>query len=241
MGSTPRHQRKSSSTNSLPGINAPPLSALNSPKSVHSEGSAGGYFAIPVGNGSEGSRGSTPLYVDDKMQQNSLSRTSSRGPGLGMRATSGGYSPQSLNLMSQQVSPVPKLRLNDQDVHHNEEMQPHQSDTALAHGKVRRSIPGELQSAKSDSTLNSGSPSLYMRSNNSASSLNANNSRTHPIRKHKKNVSFSSLNSLMFSKKGSNPGGSHITDQFMSGGIQEDDGDSENKSQSIKLNQSIYS
>lgn len=240
VGNPPRHQRKTSSTNSLPGVNSAAISAVNSPKSVHSDGSVGGYFAIPVNDSNEGSRGSTPLYIDDKSQQNNLSRTSSRGPGMGMRSASGGYSPQSLNLMSQQASSVPKLRLNDQDVHHSE-MQPHQSDTSLVQGRVRRTVHGDLHSPKSDSTLATGSPSLYLRSNNSASSLTATTARTHPIRKHKKNVSFSSLNSLMFSKKGSNPGGNHITDQFMSGGIQEDDGDSENNSKSIKLNQSIYS
>lgn len=236
-----QHQRNTSFTHSLPGLLGPAISAINSPKSVHSDGSAGGYFAIPVIKNNGESEGSTPLYVDDKGQQ---FIPVNRGPGMGMRSTSGGYSPQSLGLMSQVPSPVPKFQLNDQDVNHQpgDEIQAPQTDPNLTYSRIKRTqFSGDVPSVKSDSTLASGTPSLYLRSNNSANSLTSAATRTHPIRKHKKNVSFSSLNSLMFSKKAANAGGSHMTDQFMSGGIQEDDDDSENASQTIKLNQSIYS
>lgn len=237
-----QHQRNTSLTHSLPGVNAPSISAINSPKSVHSDGSGGGYFAIPVVRSNGGSEGSTPLYMDDKVQMNPTTQTGNRGPaGMGMRSTSGGYSPQSLGLMAQVPSPVPKFRLNDQDVAHQigDEAQ---VDAPLTYNRIKRNqFLGDVPSTKSDSTLASGSPSLYLRSNNSTNSLTSNATRTHPIRKHKKNVSFSSLNSLMFSKKAGNAGGSHMTDQFMSGGIREDDDDTENGSQAIKLNQSIYS
>ena len=72
-------------------------------------------------------------------------------------------------------------------------------------------------------------------------------SKVYPIRKHKKNISFSSLNSLMFAKK--NASNTAFTgNQFIGSGIREDeDGeDSNDQNQTtagykIKLNQSIYS
>lgn len=233
-----RHQRNISQTHSLTGLpaTATSMSALSSPKSVHSEGSMGGYFAIPVKNQNGGSQGSTPLYSDDTQgQQNPLSRTSSRGTTLGMRSTSGGYSPQLLGMMNQAPNSVPKFKLNDQDVLHHDQTQ--QQGDMIAQKLKKNAIQGAIPTAKSEGTLNTVNSPFYLRSNNSANSLSTNPSRTHPIRKHKKNVSFSSLNSLMFSKKAT-PGGTHMTDLFMSGGIQEDDDDG---SQSLKLNQSIYS
>ncbi|QLQ80217.1 hypothetical protein HG537_0D02180 [Torulaspora globosa] len=237
-----RHHRNTSLTQSLPGVNVHSISAINSPKSINSEGSSGGYFAIPVARSNDGSEGSTPSYADDRISQSYAPPNGNRG--LAMRSISGGYSPQLVNLHSQAPSPVPKLRLNDQDVAHSavDETQTTQVDSSLAYNRFKRNqLLGDVPSTKSDSTLASGSPSLYLRSNNSTNSLGSTASRTHPIRKHKKNVSFSSLNSLMFSKKAANAGGSHMTDQFMSGGIREDDDDSEKDSHCLKLNQSIYS
>lgn len=236
-----RHHRNTSLTQSLPGVNAHSISAINSPKSIDSEGSSGGYFAIPVARSNDGSEGSTPLYADDRIPQNYAPPNANRA--LGMRSASGGFSPQLVNPNSA-PSPVPKLRLNDQDVAHHtvDGTQTTQADASLAYNRFKRSqLFGDVPSTKSDSTLASGSPSLYLRSNSSTNSLGSTATRTHPIRKHKKNVSFSSLNSLMFSKKAANAGGSHMTDQFMSGGIREDDDDSEKGSRSVKLNQSIYS
>ncbi|QLG71561.1 hypothetical protein HG535_0B06050 [Zygotorulaspora mrakii] len=230
-----RHKRNVSQTHSLGGMSAPPapLSNISSPKSVHSEGSMGGYFSIPVKPHSA-SQGSTPLYTDDSQgQQNSISTNPSRTSNLGMRSASGGYSPQQLGIMNQVSSSVPRFKLNDQDVHHHDNQQ---GDVSAQKFK-KNATAGALPAVKVEGNLNGGN-SLYMRSNHSANSLTSNPTRMHPIRKHKKNVSFSSLNSLMFSKKAT-PGGTHMTDQFMSGGIQEDDDDHD--SQSIKLNQSIYS
>lgn len=236
-----RHRRNVSQTHSLPVLTPPLIPSVNSPKSVHSDGSMGGYFAIPVKSHNDSSQSSSPSYTDDQVQQNALSRTSSRGTAMGMRSTSGGYSPQLLGMMAQQPSSIPKVRLNDQDVTHHADQALQRADISAPQIKMTKNTgASDVPTVRSESTINNGNPSLYLRSNHSANSLNTNPSRVHPIRKHKKNVSFSSLNSLMFSKKSSNPGGSHMTDQFMSGGIQEDD-DGEGNSQSVKLNQSIYS
>lgn len=234
-----RHRRNVSQTHSLPVLTPPLISSMNSPKSEHSDGSMGGYFAIPVKSYNDSSQSSSPSYNDEQVQHNTLSRTSSRGTAMGMRSTSGGYSPQLLGMMAQQATSIPKVRLNDQDVNHHTDQATQRADTSIPLARSTKNS-SDVPTVKSEAAINNGNPSLYLRSNHSANSLNTNPSRVHPIRKHKKNVSFSSLNSLMFSKKSSNPGGSHMTDQFMSGGIQEDD-DGEGNSQSVKLNQSIYS
>lgn len=90
---------------------------------------------------------------------------------------------------------------------------------------------------------------LYQKANTSATNLSAaQTSRVHPIRKHKKNVSFGSLNSLMFAKKGGNnaafTGKQLVGDDIWEG---DDDGNDNHMNKQttdeskIKLNQSLYS
>ncbi|CAI4038791.1 hypothetical protein SMKI_06G1390 [Saccharomyces mikatae IFO 1815] len=258
-----RHQRNISQTSSLPGFSyTSPSLPVNSPGSSNSESSSGGYFAIPLhGNNNNymqrNSEDSSPCYNDDQVRQQqqpqqmqSLSRTSSSSINVtGMRSTSAGV-PATGN-----APVVPKVMVNNQNV---KTVPADQSATASSSPTmnspvttINRESPYQTLK-KTNSTGNvpclttektHAHPAFYKRGNNSAQNLTTSSStasRVHPIRKHKKNVSFSSLNSLMFSKKGANHGGNLMTNQFMSGGIQEDDDDSGNND-SIKLNQSIYS
>ncbi|KOG99590.1 Ask10p [Saccharomyces eubayanus] len=257
-----RHQRNVSQTSSLPGFSyTSPSLPVNSPGSSNSESSSGGYFAIPLhGNNNNNnymqrnSEDSSPSYNEDHIRQQqpmqSLSRTSSSSIiATGMRSTSAGNPPTT------NVAIVPKVMVNNQNV---KTVPADQSATAPSSPTLNSSSTTTNRESpyqtlkKTNSTGNVPSlstekthahPAFYKRGNNSAQNLTTTGttaSRVHPVRKHKKNVSFSSLNSLMFSKKGANYGGNLMTNQFMSGGIQEDDGDSGNND-SIKLNQSIYS
>lgn len=131
------------------------------------------------------------------------------------------------------INRLPKVRLNNQDMKDN-----------LSRPTIKENTStGSLPSLNKQNTNE-----FYQRTNSSATNLQTlQTSRVHPIRKHKKNVSFTSLNSLMFAKKsGSNP--AFTGNQFIGGGIREDDDDngSDRQNQSIandkiKLNQSIYS
>ncbi|CAI4504385.1 CCT_1a_G0021150.mRNA.1.CDS.1 [Saccharomyces cerevisiae] len=260
-----RHQRNISQTSSLPGFSyTSPSLPVNSPGSSNSESSSGGYFAIPLhGNNNNNnytqrnSEGSSPCYNDDQIRQQQqplqmqpLSRTSSSSVHVtAMRSTSAG------NSITANAPVVPKVMVNNQNV---KTVAADQSATAPSSPTMNSSVTTINRESpyqtlkKTNSTGNvpcltaektHAHPAFYKRGNNSAQNLTTSSStasRVHPIRKHKKNVSFSSLNSLMFSKKGANHGGNLMTNQFMSGGIQEDDGDSTNND-TIKLNQSIYS
>ncbi|CAI4062421.1 hypothetical protein SKDZ_07G3430 [Saccharomyces kudriavzevii ZP591] len=257
-----RHQRNVSQTSSLPGFSyTSPSLPVNSPGSSNSESSSGGYFAIPLHGSNnncmqKNSEDSSPCYNDDIRQQQqpqqmqSLSRTSSSSINVtGMRSTSAGNPPTA------NVAIVPKVMVNNQNV---KTVSADHSATASSSPTMNSPLTTTNRESpyqalkKTNSTGNvpclstektHAHPAFYKRGNNSAQNLTTSAttaSRVHPIRKHKKNVSFSSLNSLMFSKKGANYGGNLMTNQFMSGGIQEDDGDSGNND-SIKLNQSIYS
>lgn len=90
-------------------------------------------------------------------------------------------------------------------------------------------------SVPSVSSLRASSP-VFMNSGNNSSTHSLQNGKTvqtQPIRRHKKTVSFNSLNSLMFSKKG----GTSANNQYLSDAkINEDD-----DSGSISLNKSLYS
>lgn len=90
------------------------------------------------------------------------------------------------------------------------------------------------------SLTKNNSMEFYQRSNSSANNLTTTTSRVHPVRKHKKNVSFSSLNSLMFAKKGGNSS-TFTGNQLIGVNIREDDDNSSVDGNTIKLNQSIYS
>ncbi|EJS43679.1 ask10p [Saccharomyces arboricola H-6] len=260
-----RHQRNVSQTSSLPGFTyTSPSLPLNSPGSSNSESSSGGYFAIPLhGNNNNNnymqrnSEDSSPNYNDDNIRQQqqpqqmqSLSRTSSSSVNVtGMRSTLAGNPPAA------NVAVVPKVMVNNQNVKTvpADQSATEPSSPTINTPATTTSRESPYQTLKKTNSAGNvpclstekahAHPAFYKRGNNSAQNLTTSGttaSRVHPIRKHKKNVSFSSLNSLMFSKKGANYGGNLMTNQFMSGGIQEDDDDSGNND-SIKLNQSIYS
>ncbi|SCW01120.1 LAFE_0D05512g1_1 [Lachancea fermentati] len=193
---------------------------ISTPGSVLSGGSGGGYFAIPV---RATSQSSTPNSVSGDVIHGSHSQAS-----------------------------LPRVRLNDQDMAH-ERSERVGSPTLRGErpGMTSRTSDGQLASRptsyhnvrksinSSATSLSSGGESLgnlYLnpRQNNSAHALTS--TKTQPIRKHRKNVSFGSLNSLLFSKKAGDVNNNNMTDYFMSGNrIQENDDDT------INLNQSLYS
>ncbi|CCK68555.1 Ask10p KNAG_0B01080 [Huiozyma naganishii CBS 8797] len=124
------------------------------------------------------------------------------------------------------VNRVPVVKVNNEEV---KEARP-----TLTERSSTGSLPSSATTMATD---------LYQRNNSSATNLTT--SRVHPIRKHKKNVSFSSLNSLMFAKKGASS--NFNGNQIMNGGIREDDDGSsiehnvKHNDDKVKLNQSIYS
>ncbi|CAL9732430.1 activator of SKN7 protein 10 [Monosporozyma unispora] len=133
---------------------------------------------------------------------------------------------------------VPKVKVNNQEVKDN--------TSSIRPPITENSSTGSLPSLTKENTNE-----FYQRANSSATNLTATQtSRVHPIRKHKKNVSFSSLNSLMFAKKGGTSA-AFTGKQLMGDGIREDDDDDDGDNSSvkklpaddnkIKLNQSLYS
>ncbi|GAV53252.1 hypothetical protein ZYGR_0AI05360 [Zygosaccharomyces rouxii] len=272
VGPPPLNRRSSSGLRSVTGGTPSSIpSASGSVTSAPSEGSGGGgggYFAIPVRSTQEGTSQSstpTPSFVDaptgpppqpagaattgsvvapQAPLSPHLSNTSSYTaiPRQNSSGMQGGQPPavqQSLNMSS----PIPKVRLNDQELDH---VLPIQSDFQMPPPAIqpppslRRNVSsGDIPTVKSNMYGAGGNSFYQSRDNSSQNSLTATSPRTHAIRKHKKNVSFSSLNSLVFSRKGANTGGNQNTEQFMRGGIQEDDGDDD--PQTIKLHRSIYS
>ncbi|CAR27259.1 ZYRO0C12606p [Zygosaccharomyces rouxii] len=262
----PLNRRSSSGLRSVTAATPPSApSAGGSVASAQSEGSGGGYFAIPVKSNQEGgSQSSTPSFVDAPTgpppqpagaattgsviatqappSPYSLPRTgsysaASRQYPSNVQAAQPTAVQQSLNMSS----PIPKVRLNDQDLSHIPSIQSdfQMPPPAIQPPTLRRNMSsGDIPTVKSDMSGAAGNAFYQNRDNGSQTSLTAGGSRTHAIRKHKKNVSFSSLNSLVFSRKGANSGGNQNTEQFMRGGIREDDDDDD---QTIKLHRSIYS
>lgn len=207
-GTQTRHQRNMSLPGSLSNYNP-----VNSPGSINSDTSQGGYFALPINRYSE-QRVGTPISQEDvnRMSSAAISRTSSRGTPLNSRHPSIGN-----------MIPKAKLAVQTTEVRNAPPLNKSSSASSLPSVNVTQASP----------TL-ADSP-MYQRGNGSATNLTA--TRVHPVRKHKKNVSFSSLNSLMFSKKTTNFNSNNI----MNGGIREDDDNENGNDDTIKLNQSLYS
>lgn len=170
-----------------------------------SSGSGGGYFAIPVKTTSQHS---TPTGEGSKT------------PGT-----------------------VPKIHINELEAPHPVKVIP------LSHGpestatNANRNVTysnlkknSSASSVPSVSSLRAPSPVLSNPTHNlSTPSLQtvSKQSQTQPVRRHKKTVSFNSLNSLMFSKKGANPS----NNQYLSDAkINEDD-----DAGAINIHESLYS
>lgn len=245
-------------------------SASGSVASAQSEGSGGGYFAIPVKSNQEGTSPSSPssfvdaptgpppqptgaattgsIFAPQASQASQLPHNLSRPSSYTAvprqyPSNVQGPQPPAIQQSLNRSSPIPKVRLNDQEL---DGFSPTQSDVQIAPPVIqpppslRRNVSsGDIPTVKSNMTGSSGNTLYQSKDNGSQSNFTPESPRTHAIRKHKKNVSFSSLNSLVFSRKGGNTGGNQNTEQFMRGGIQEDDGDDD--PQTIKLHRSIYS
>mgnify|MGYP003365323706 CR=1 FL=1 len=249
-----RHQRNISLPSTI-GVLSPGQSP--SDLSMGSDNSQGGYFAIPIHKDAQpdlpvsAATGQVPvsLYHDDQVKQStslSLSRTSSRG--LRNSRKPSASSIQNTNLIA-----VPKVHVNSQEVkgpllpRGPPVLQKQLSTGSLpALNNQTGSIPNysDLQNngAATPPATASG-VQFYQKGNGSATNLGTptpSGARIHSYRKHKKNVSFGSLNSLMFSKKSG--AYAYSSANLMNGGIQEDEDSEDGKSThgSIKLNQSIY-
>ncbi|SMN17977.1 similar to Saccharomyces cerevisiae YGR097W ASK10 Component of RNA polymerase II holoenzyme, phosphorylated in response to oxidative stress [Maudiozyma saulgeensis] len=245
-----RHQRNISLPSTL-GVLSPGQSP--SDLSMVSDNSQGGYFAIPVRKDAQpdfsnqtANQAPVSLYNEDQIKQTtglSLSRTSSRG--LRNSRKPSASSIQTANLIS-----VPKVHVNNQEVKAHPTLPrgppilQKQLSTGSLPSMVNQVPNNELQpsgTATPPATTN-GAP-LYQKGNGSATNLGTatpTGTRVHSYRKHKKNVSFGSLNSLMFSKKSG--AYAYSSGNLMNGGILEDEDSEDGKSThgSIKLNQSIY-
>lgn len=246
-GTTNQHQRNISLPMTL-GAMSPGQSP--SDLSMGSGGSQGGYFAIPVHNNAQPDYQNTAtnqapvsLYSDDQVKQAtslSLSRTSSRG----LRNS---RHPSASSIPATTVVAVPKVHINNQEV--KGPILPRQPPV-LKKQLSTGSLPALGAQAAAEEAQSSGtttppvSTAFYQKGNGSATNLGApttpGGNRVHSYRKHKKNVSFGSLNSLMFSKKGG--AYAYSSGNLMNGGILEDEDneDAQSTHGSIKLNQSIY-
>ncbi|KAG0667747.1 hypothetical protein C6P45_005423 [Maudiozyma exigua] len=247
-----RHQRNISLPSTIGA-----LSPGQSPSglSMGSDNSQGGYFAIPIHKDAHPdlptttNQGPVSLFHDDQVKQAtslSLSRTSSRG--LRNSRKPSASSIQNTNLIT-----VPKVHVNNQEVKgpplpRAPPILQKQLSTGSLPALVNHtgSVPGPSESqnngAATPPATASGAP-FYQKRNGSATNLGTptpSGARIHSYRKHKKNVSFGSLNSLMFSKKSGSY--AYSSANLMNGGIQEDEDSEDGKSThgSIKLNQSIY-
>lgn len=195
---------------------------LNSPASHLSGGSgSGGYFAIPVRPSSQAST-----------------------PGLG--------NPDSTAAAAQtQGSNVPRLRVNDRDMSqektdknlpHSEQSteKPAGSGRPAEGGPLSRGAPVHLRKTSNpggiSTFISEPHQTIYSNPRQSLSSQTLGSTNHQHVRKHKKNVSFGSLNSLLFSKKGGDVSNNNMTDYFMSGNrIQEND-----DPDALNVNQSLY-
>lgn len=206
----------------------------SSPSCVPLDGNANGYFGIPLNCNSESRRGSelsafenqSPLYEEGRSQNCSNSRRSSAG-----------YMPQQY---------PPKVKLNDSELNHtNPGMS--QSNPDSNHSPKFKDIKPPYNSLKKTSSAGnvplvrteSNEKPFYSNKNRSSNSVSVSKNeatKTHPIRTHRKNISFGSLNSVMNNKKNSSQA-SEKSRRTSSTGIEEADEEEDH----IKLNQSLYS
>lgn len=209
---------------SLPGsTNLSPLPML-SPASVASDGS-GGYFAIPLSKNRSHPNSSTKLNEYPNHPSSNMNSGSST-PNI---SSTGYFAPV------QCTGVVPKVKVSNEDIGGDPN-----SGTASSppFNTLRKNI-----STGSIPTLSNENPktdSLYRQNNSSTNLLSTGTAtaRVSAVRKHKKNVSFSSLNSLMFSKKGGQYNG-QVINGISENADNEDEVDG--NTGKIKLNQSIYS
>lgn len=216
---------------SLPSLlkNAPGAS----PAFVPLDGNANGYFGIPLNCNSESRRGSelsafenqSPLYEEGRGQNLSSSRRSSSG-----------YMPHQY---------PPKVKLNDSELNHTNPAIS-QSNPDSNHSPISKDIKPPYNNLKKTSSAGnvplirteSNEKAFYSNKNRSSNSVSVSNNetKTHPIRTHRKNISFGSLNSVMNNKKNSSQA-SEKSRKTSATGIEEADEEEVH----IKLNQSLYS
>ncbi|CEP60579.1 uncharacterized protein LALA0_S01e14136g [Lachancea lanzarotensis] len=200
---------------------------VNSPASHASSG--GGYFAIPVRPTSQSST-----------------------PGLDPVAE------HTANVDRSKASVVPQVKVNDRDFSgeklEKQQQQQFQQQTNIGKtgerspsasrvaetGPITRGSQVHLRKNGSGGNLSSSNEeaphSVYSNAKSGNSSHSLTHGVPHNLRKHKKNVSFGSLNSLLFSKKGGDVSNNNMTDYFMSGNRIEEHNDPD----AININQSLY-
>ncbi|SCV03119.1 LAMI_0H05622g1_1 [Lachancea mirantina] len=181
---------------------------INSPGSTASAPSGGGYFAIPV---RKTSQNSTPGSV----QIEPIAFPGESASHIG----------------------VPRVRVNDQDVHGmlpSSAESPSLNRTKPAYNLKKTGSAGSVPTVEAE-----GVHSVYKNTklNNSGHSLVSGKSQA--LRKHRKNVSFGSLNNLLFSKRTGEHGiGSVMTDHSFSA---TDNKHESQDSGAINVHRSLYS
>lgn len=214
----------------IPSVSSPNIS-LRSPRTENSEGSSGGYFALPLSKQDSSPNSYIPYYSDNT---DKLHTTTSNNSNFSMNLNSSNMLPtfRSMTISSTNESlKIPQVKLNSQE-------------TIVGQPPFRRSTSASsVPTTSGESTMNA--TTFYNNTNHSGNTLNTAQltaPRIQTVRKHKKNVSFGSLSSLKFSKRSSGTPGYYINEQMMHDGIQEDeDTSSLSTGKAIKLNQSIYS
>ncbi|SCU97998.1 LADA_0H09868g1_1 [Lachancea dasiensis] len=196
---------------------------LTSPSSHISGGSGGGYFAIPVHPSSQASTPGLEPVPDSTVQ-------------------------------SQGAAPVlPHVKLNDRAFNSEEQDRQHLPSEAVAErnvsgskvsegGPINRGAPvhnlrRNISTGNMDNVAGESPHSVYQNPKYVSSSQSLLSGSAQHARKHKKNVSFGSLNSLLFSKKAGDIDNNNMTDYFMSGNRIEEDHDG---GASLNVNHSLY-
>ncbi|SCV00991.1 LANO_0F09604g1_1 [Lachancea nothofagi CBS 11611] len=196
---------------------------LNSPSSHVSGSSGGGYFAIPV---APTSQGSTP-GLDPAAEHAAAAQGQNQAPVVPMvRLNDREFSNERLD----------KSNINEQSSDRTNANQRMAEGGQINRGAPVHNLRKNLSTGNMGAIINEPPSNVYSspKAGNSSQSLLAGNAQQ--MRKHKKNVSFSSLNSLLFSKKGGDVSNNNMTDYFMSGNRIEENDDAD----AFNVNQSLY-
>ncbi|CCE62932.1 hypothetical protein TPHA_0D02960 [Tetrapisispora phaffii CBS 4417] len=216
------------------------------PNRQPSDDSNGGYFALPLSHQRSISNPTSPPYLERLEKKisgassisnmNVSSNSSAIIPNF--KSINSNSVPVSAESGNEDVNRIPAMKVNDQHV-------------PLHPPNFQRSTSASsLPTSKATGENEPSSTGLYKNSNTSGHSLSAipsaaATSRVANTRKHKKNVSFSSLSSLKFSKRSSTALGPFYNEQMMHNGIEEHDDDDADHiphtGKTVKLSQSLYS
>ncbi|KAL2709269.1 Protein ASK10 [Kluyveromyces marxianus] len=178
--------------------------------SNNSSGSGGGYFAIPVQNNSQNNSHNNSHNNSTAVSQDSTPGTHSPIQGSNLNSNQGLTSNGPYGHTKSPSDVIPRIHINELEAPMpvkvspvNYPPEPRNNRNGPYNNLKKNSSASSVPSINS---LYTASPVLSNPAHNSSSpSLQAGKPQTQPVRRHKKTVSFNSLNSLMFSKKAGNP------------------------------------